>query len=84
MTGCQKVNEGCTSTKSSEFTRVVRKFIGALIRDMIICDSICDQTSRFYCQNPNSTITQPQPHITLVGLDTKMALHTTPPPPKAR
>ena len=31
-----------------------------------------------YCQNPNSTT---QPNITLVGLDTKMTFHTTPPHP---
>ena len=33
------------------------------------------------CQNTNSTTTQPQFNITLVGLDTKMTLHTTPPHP---
>ena len=32
-----------------------------------------------YCQNPNTTTTQPQTNITLVGLDRKMTLHTTPP-----
>ena len=35
-----------------------------------------------HCQNPNSTPTQPQPNITLVGLDTKMTLHTPTPPPQ--
>ena len=36
------------------------------------------------CSLPNPQLnhnsTQPQPNITLVGLDTKMTLHTTPPP----
>ena len=34
-----------------------------------------------FCQNPNSTTTQHQPNITLVGLDTKTTLHTPPTPP---
>ena len=31
-----------------------------------------------HCENPNSITTQP--YITLVGLDTKMTLHTPPKP----
>ena len=34
-----------------------------------------NKTSPF-CQNPNHTSTQPQPNITLVGLDMKITLHT--------
>ena len=32
------------------------------------------------CQNSNSTKTQPQPNITLVGLDMEITLHCTTPP----
>ena len=38
-------------------------------------------TQKKYCQNPNPDSTKPKPKITLVGLDTKMTLQTTPPHP---
>ena len=35
----------------------------------------------YYCHNPNEHTTQPQHNLnTVVGLDTKMTLYTTPPP----
>ena len=34
-----------------------------------------------YCQNPNLTITQPQPNLNLLGFDTIITLHTPHPQP---
>ena len=51
----------------------------------ICLDDICHLSAYlicylFNCQNPNSTTTQPQHNITLVGLDINITLHTQPIP----
>ena len=41
--------------------------------------AMINKSFKKFCQNPNHNSTQPQPNITLVGLDVKMTYYATPP-----